>query len=218
MLRRIVEARLAFLVSGGTGSGKTTLLGGAARAGARTTSGSSSWRTPASWLPTIRTSCGWRAGRPTPSSPGAITLTDLVRQSLRMRPDRLVVGEVRGAEICDLLTAMNTGHEGGCGTVHANSAADVPARLEALAALGGLGRAALHAQLASALHAVVHVRRDDRGRRRVGEIAVFVRDRASGLVRTERAVQFTADGRTVLGPGSGRLETAARPMMLADSA
>ena len=80
-----------------------------------------------------------------------------MRQSLRMRPDRLVVGEVRGAEICDLLTAMNTGHEGGCGTVHANSAADVPARLEALAALGGLDRTALHAQLASALDAVVHV-------------------------------------------------------------
>ena len=85
-----------------------------------------------------------------------------------MRPDRLVVGEVRGAEICDLLTAMNTGHEGGCGTVHANSPADVPARLEALAALGGLPRAALHAQLASALDAVVHVSRGELGRRRVG--------------------------------------------------
>ena len=128
------------------------------------------------------------------------------RPAARDLDRRLVVGEVRGGEICDLLTAMNTGHEGGCGTVHANSAADVPARLEALAALGGLGRTALHAQLASALHAVVHVLRDDRGRRRVGEIAVFVRDESTGLVRTERAVQFAADGRTVLGPGSGRLE------------
>jgi pilus assembly protein CpaF len=71
---------------------------------------------------------------------GAISLTDLVRQSLRMRPDRLMVGEVRGAEICDLLTAMNTGHEGGCGTVHANSTADIPARVEALGSLGGLPR------------------------------------------------------------------------------
>ena len=68
-------------------------------------------------------------------------MTDLVRQALRMRPDRLVLGEVRGGELCDLLTALNTGHEGGCGTVHANSVRDVPARLEALAALGGLGRA-----------------------------------------------------------------------------
>ena len=88
-------------------------------------------------------------------------------------PDRLLVAEVRGAEICDLLTAMNTGHEGGCGTVHANSTADIPARLEALASLGGLPRAALHAQLASALDAVIHVARDDSGMRRVAEIVTI---------------------------------------------
>ena len=137
---------------------------------------------------------------------GAISLTDLVRQSLRMRPDRLVVGEVRGAEIVDLLTAMNTGHEGGCGTVHANSTADIPARLEALASLGGLPRAALHAQLASALDAVIHVARDDSGMRRVAEISILVRDPASGLVRSECAVDFRRDGGTVLGPGSRQLE------------
>jgi pilus assembly protein CpaF len=137
---------------------------------------------------------------------GAITLTDLVRQSLRMRPDRLVVGEVRGAEICDLLTAMNTGHEGGCGTVHANSTADIPARLEALASLGGLPRAALHAQLASALDAVVHVARDHSGMRRVAEISIFVREPGSGLVHSESAVHFRPDGGTVLGLGSRQLE------------
>jgi pilus assembly protein CpaF len=137
---------------------------------------------------------------------GAITMTDLVRQSLRMRPDRLVVGEVRGAEICDLLTAMNTGHEGGCGTVHANSTADIPARLEALASLGGLTRAALHAQLASALDAIVHVTRDDSGARRVAEISIFVREPASGLLRCECAVGFRPDGQTVRGPGSRQLE------------
>ena len=123
-----------------------------------------------------------------------------------MRPDRLVVGEVRGAEIVDLLTAMNTGHEGGCGTVHANSTADIPARLEALASLGGLPRAALHAQLASALDAVIHVARDDSGTRRVAEISVFIRDPGSGLVRSERAVHFQPGGGTVLGPGSRQLE------------
>ena len=138
---------------------------------------------------------------------GAVTLTDLVRQSLRMRPDRVVVGEVRGGEIADLLTAMNTGHEGGCGTVHANSSADVPARLEALAALGGLPRSALHAQLASALHASIHIVRDARGQRRVSEVSVFVRDDRTGLTRTEQAVVFAADGRTRLGPGSARLES-----------
>ena len=71
---------------------------------------------------------------------GEVTLRDLVRQALRMRPDRLVVGEVRGAEVVDLLAALNTGHEGGCGTMHANSAGDVPARVEALALAAGLRR------------------------------------------------------------------------------
>jgi pilus assembly protein CpaF len=123
-----------------------------------------------------------------------------------MRPDRLVVGEVRGSEICDLLTALNTGHEGGCGTVHANSAEDVPVRLEALAALGGLPRPALHAQLASALHAVVHVVRDGKGLRRVSEVSTLVRDPGSGLVRAELAVQFSSDGQVLRGPGGAQLE------------
>src|ERR1700756_1704586 len=88
---------------------------------------------------------------------GEVALRDLVRQALRMRPDRVVVGEVRGAEVVDLLAALNTGHEGGCGTLHANSARDVPARLEALAAVAGLDRAALHSQLASGLRVAVHL-------------------------------------------------------------
>jgi pilus assembly protein CpaF len=91
-----------------------------------------------------------------------------------MRPDRIVVGEVRGAEVVDLLAALNTGHDGGAGTVHANSPAEVPARLEALAALGGLDRAALHSQLVAAVQAVVHVSRGECGRR-LSEIAVLRR-------------------------------------------
>ena len=91
----------------------------------------------------------------------------LVRQALRMRPDRLVVGEVRGGEVVELLAALNTGHEGGCGTLHANSARDVPARLEALAGAAGLGRSALHSQLAAALSVVLHLVRDRSGRRRI---------------------------------------------------
>lgn len=85
---------------------------------------------------------------------GEVTVRQLVRQALRMRPDRLVVGEVRGAEVVDLLAALNTGHEGGAGTVHANSPDEVPARLEALGALGGLDRSALHSQLAAAVLSV----------------------------------------------------------------
>jgi pilus assembly protein CpaF len=91
-----------------------------------------------------------------------------------MRPDRLVVGEVRGAEVVDLLAALNTGHDGGCGTLHANRPAEVPARLEALGVAAGLDRAAVHSQAAAALSLVVHLRRTPRGRR-VTEIGVVRR-------------------------------------------
>jgi pilus assembly protein CpaF len=205
LMSRIIEAKLAFLISGGTGSGKTTLLAALLALvppQERIVVVEDSRELAPNHPHVVRIE-----GRPANAElAGAISLTDLVRQSLRMRPDRLVVGEVRGAEIVDLLTAMNTGHEGGCGTVHANSTADIPARLEALASLGGLPRAALHAQLASALDAVIHVARDDSGMRRVAEISILVREPASGLVRSECAVGFRPDGGTVLGPGSRQLE------------
>jgi pilus assembly protein CpaF len=205
LLSRMIKAKLAFLISGGTGSGKTTLLAALLALvppNERILIVEDSRELAPDHPHVVRIE-----GRPANTElAGAISLTDLVRQSLRMRPDRLVVGEVRGAEICDLLTAMNTGHEGGCGTVHANSPADVPARLEALASLGGLPRAALHAQLASALDAVIHITRDAAGPRRVAEISIFVRDSTGRLVSSECAVEFLADGRTVLGPGSRQLE------------
>jgi hypothetical protein len=118
-----------------------------------------------------------------------------------------------GGEICDLLTAMNTGLEGGCGTVHANSAADVPARLEALAGLGGLPRSAVHAQVASALDAVIHISRDHSGNRRVSEVSVFVRDPGdrAGANRTGRGVH--PRGAFGAGAGQSSARAAARPMM-----
>ena len=105
---------------------------------------------------------------------GEVTLTTLVRQALRMRPDRLVVGEVRGAEVRELLAALNTGHEGGCGTLHANAPDDLLARFEALGALAGLGPTAVQSQLASAIDLVIHVTRTDSARR-VAQIAMLVR-------------------------------------------
>ncbi|GAA1824684.1 TadA family conjugal transfer-associated ATPase [Microlunatus capsulatus] len=205
LLRRLVEARLAFLVSGGTGSGKTTLLSALLALvppGHRIVVAEDSRELDPAHPHVVRLE-----GRPANAEgAGALGLTELVRQALRMRPDRLVVGEVRGAEICDLLRALNTGHEGGCGTVHANSAEDVPARLEALGALGGLGRAALHAQIASALDVVLHIRRDEAGVRRLAEVHVVVRDERSGLTSTSPAVTFGPGGRSRLGPGSARLE------------
>lgn len=102
----------------------------------------------------------------------------------------------------DLLTALNTGHDGGAGTVHANSAAEVPARLEALAGLGGLDRAALHSQLAAAVQVVLHVGRDVRGRRRLAEIAVLGRG-SQGWVQARTA--WHADGG--FGSGAAILDT-----------
>src|SRR6185503_14692665 len=129
---------------------------------------------------------------------GEVTLRDLVRQALRMRPDRLVVGEVRGAEVADLLAALNTGHDGGCGTLHANRPAEVPARLEALGVAAGLGRAAVHSQAAAALAVVVHLRRTPVGRR-VEELGVL--RRAGELVTVEPG--WRADGGPC--PGADRL-------------
>jgi pilus assembly protein CpaF len=189
LLYAIIGARLAFLVCGGTGAGKTTLLAGMLGA------------VPAD----ERIVCVEDAAELAPRHPhlvnlvarcanvegvGEVTVRDLVRQALRMRPDRIVVGEVRGAEVVDLLAALNTGHDGGAGTVHANNPTEVPARLEALAALGGLDRAALHSQLAAAVQVLLHVGRDRAGRRRLGEIAVLRRGNDSGV---EIATAWHAD-------------------------
>ncbi len=200
----LVERKRAFLVAGGTGSGKTTLLGsllGEVPDAERLVIVEDSRE-----LNPDHPHCVRLEARPANAEgAGAVTLTDLVRQALRMRPDRLVVGEVRGAELVDLLGALNTGHEGGCGTVHANSADAVPARLEALGALGGLGRAAVHAQAGAALDACLHLRRARDGRRFLAEVALLEADR-DGLVRAEPAASFDETGRLERGPGFGRLE------------
>jgi pilus assembly protein CpaF len=163
VLAAVVSARLAYLVVGGTGSGKTTLLGtllGLVPATERIVLVEDA----AELRPAHPHVVALQARTSNVEGAGAVTLTDLVRQALRMRPDRLIVGECRGAEIVDLLGALNTGHDGGAGTLHANTPADVPARLEALGMLGGLPRSALHAQVVAALQVVLHLRRTDRGR------------------------------------------------------
>jgi pilus assembly protein CpaF len=191
LLRRVVDRRLAFLVTGGTGSGKTTLL--AAMLGLVDPHDRLVLVEDASELrPDHPHVVGLEARPPNVEGAGAVPLEVLVRQALRMRPDRLVVGEVRGGEVTDLLAAMNTGHEGGCATLHANSCADVPARVEALAMAAGMPREAAHSQLASALDVVVHVGRSS-GRRRVEEVAVLRRG-ANGYVVAVPAVTFLPDG------------------------
>lgn len=171
VLRRMMKSRLNFLISGATGTGKTTLL-----------SSLLSLCDPAERLVLIEDAAeldpahphvvGLQTRHSNIERAGSVELADLVRQAMRMRPDRLVVGECRGAEVRELLAAMNTGHDGAGGTIHANSAATVPARLAALGALAGMSSRALALQAAGALDAVVHLERSVDGRR-VAEVAVL---------------------------------------------
>jgi pilus assembly protein CpaF len=163
VLERVVDHRLSFLISGATGSGKTTLLStllGLCHPGERLVliEDASELNPVHPHVVALESRHGNLEGG------GTVDLGELVRQALRMRPDRLVVGECRGAEVRELLTAMNTGHTGGGGTIHANTASAVPARLTALGALAGLGQDAVRLQVASALDVVVHVARRREGR------------------------------------------------------
>jgi pilus assembly protein CpaF len=172
VLERAVRARRTILVSGGTGSGKTTLLNAL-----------SAWIEPRERIITIEDAAELSLQQPhvvrlesRPSSVegrGEVTIRDLLRNALRMRPDRIVIGEVRGPEALDLITALNTGHEGALSTVHANSPADALRRLETLALMAevGLPHGAIREQVARGVELVVHVRREPDGRRRVVEIA-----------------------------------------------
>jgi pilus assembly protein CpaF len=203
LLHRVVEARLAFLVGGGTGAGKTTVLNALL-----------SLVDPAERLVLVEDTAelapdhphvvGLEARPANVEGAGEVDLRTLVRQGLRMRPDRLVVGEVRGAEVTDLLAALNTGHRGGCGTVHANTAADVVTRVEGLCLAAGLPSSAAHAQLASAVEVVLHCGRDPDGTRRIGEVAVLRRE-GDGTCRALSAVRYPRDGTPVEGPGADRL-------------
>jgi len=197
LLRAIVASRAAFLISGGTGTGKTTMLNALlslvpASDRLVIVEDASELRPEHPHLVALE------ARPPNIEGAGAIPMRVLVKQALRMRPDRLVVGEVRGDEVVDMLAAMNTGHEGGCGTIHANSAGDVPSRLEGLALAAGLNRAAAHSQMAAAIDVVIHLARDRSGRRQINEIGVLDRD-PTGTARVIPAVVFQA-GEVNLGP------------------
>ncbi|MCK7642496.1 TadA family conjugal transfer-associated ATPase [Corynebacterium sp. CCM 8835] len=172
LLRGVVRSRRSLLVVGGTGSGKTTLLA-ALLAEVSHRERIVCIEDTAELHPTHPHVVSLVARQANAEGVGEITMSVLLRQALRMRPDRIVVGEIRGAEVVDLLTALNTGHDGGAGTVHANSLTELPARFEALGALGGLDRTALHSQLTAAVRVVVSVRRSPDGGRCVHQIGIL---------------------------------------------
>ncbi|NBU29904.1 MAG: TadA family conjugal transfer-associated ATPase [Actinobacteria bacterium] len=169
-LLEAVRNRDSILITGGTGSGKTTLMSALLEQCGpddRIVIVEDTSELVPAHPHVLRLEC-----RPANAEgAGAVTMSTLVRQSLRMRPDRIVVGEVRGAEVEDLLRALNTGHTGSMATLHANRPADVPVRIEVLAASCGISADGLHAALAAAFALVVHMQRGADGRRRIGAMA-----------------------------------------------
>ncbi|WKD58573.1 TadA family conjugal transfer-associated ATPase [Corynebacterium caspium] len=169
-LRKMLEKRAAFLIVGGTGSGKTTLLAALLQSLPATERLVCIEDTPELSTSIHPHLVPLAARGANVEGRGEISLTMLLRQALRMRPDRIIVGEIRGGEIVDLLSALNTGHEGGAGTLHANNLEEVPARLEALCALGGLGRKEAHSQILAAVKNIVVMQRTPAGQRELTHI------------------------------------------------
>lgn len=201
VVRALVARRANVIISGSTGAGKTTFL-----------------NTMLSMVPKreriliIEESAELaphhphavhlQVRQPNVQGAGEVSMSQLVRAAMRMRPDRIVLGECRGAEVRDVLGALNTGHEGGWATVHANSAADLPARLTALGALADMSETTVAVQAAAALDAVIHLQR--RGSwRGISEIARLVR--VDGELRAVSAFQINAKDQVVVGPGAKTL-------------
>lgn len=204
VMTHLMHNRTNMLISGATGSGKTTLLAALLAT-----------VDPSQRILTIEDTpeldikhphvVGLATRDANTEGQGGIGLPVLIRQALRMRPDRVIVGECRGAEVADFLTAMNTGHRGAIGTVHANSAADVPARLHAMAALAGLKPATAALQIRSAIDVVIHLHRNEEGVRYPAEIALLSKtgdDAQLNLIPVLTAVR----NQVMEGPGLGLLD------------
>jgi pilus assembly protein CpaF len=204
VLAELVHRRVPFLITGGAGTGKTTLL-----------SSLLSLCGPEERLVLVEDCAELMPDHPhvvrmetrpaNQEGRGQVTVRDLIKQALRMRPTRIVLGEARGAEIMDLFSALNTGHEGGCGTLHANRPQDIPARIEALALLAGVSREAVHSQASAALRIAVHLDRNEFGRRYLQSIAVVRRRNAVGPVQATLALSFEHGGQTREWPGYPQL-------------
>ena len=174
-LTKIIKDKKSFVVCGGTGSGKTTLLN------SLLSDVEKSQRIliieDSRELNPQHPHVVSLEGRPANiEGMGLITLKDLIKQSLRMRADRLIIGEVRGAEVFDWLGALNTGHTGSAGTIHANSIHEVIIRFETLGFMAGLSKDAIHSQLCTALDYVIHIERNSQSKRQVTAIGEFQTD------------------------------------------
>ncbi|MCB7135250.1 TadA family conjugal transfer-associated ATPase [Cellulosimicrobium marinum] len=209
LLRALVARRASVLVTGGTGTGKTTLLA-ALLALVPHDERVVCVEEARELVPDHPHVVPLTARRPNVEGAGGVDLAALVRAALRMRPDRVVLGECRGAEVREVLMALNTGHDGGLATLHANDVTVVPARLEALASLAGMSRAAVAAQAASGLDVVLHLRRDRAGgtrRRYLAQVGLVGRDARGAL---DVALAASWDGRGAPAPGPAWAELVRR--------
>ena len=206
VLQAVVKARMNVVVSGGTGAGKTTLL-----------------NILSSFIPvderivTIEDSAELQLRQPhvvrletrppNIEGKGEVSSRDLVRNSLRMRPDRIIVGEVRGAEALDMLQAMNTGHDGSLTTVHANSPRDALSRIETMVSMSGIQfpMKALRAQMAAAINVVVQVARNEDGRRRVVSLQE-INGMEGDIITMSELFTFERQGLDASGNVQGRLK------------
>jgi pilus assembly protein CpaF len=174
-LTKIIEENKSFVICGGTGSGKTTLLNSllsVCENNQRILIIEDSRELNPQHPHVVSLE-----GRPANiEGMGLITMKDLIKQSLRMRADRLIIGEVRGAEVIDWLGALNTGHTGSAGTIHANSIHEVINRFESLGLMAGLSKETIHSQLRTALDYVIHIERNSEGTRQVTAIGEFQTD------------------------------------------
>ena len=172
LLIKIIKEKKSFVICGGTGSGKTTLLNSLLSEVNRNQriliiEDSRELNPQHPHVVSLE-------GRPANiEGMGLITMKDLIKQSLRMRADRLIIGEVRGAEVIDWLSALNTGHTGSAGTIHANSIHEVIIRFESLGLMAGLSKEAIHSQLRTSLDYVIHIERESDGKRQVKAIGEF---------------------------------------------
>jgi pilus assembly protein CpaF len=201
---RTVRARKNIVVSGGTGSGKTTLLNALSAsipAGERvvTIEDAAELRLAQPHVVTLEARPANMEGR------GAYTIRDLVKNALRMRPDRILVGECRGGEAIDMLQAMNTGHDGSMTTTHANSPREAVSRLETLCLMSGMDLpvSAIRAQIASSVHVIVQQSRLSDGSRRVVTVAEVVGLEDTGAVRIEDIFQYRRTGTCARGNATG---------------
>lgn len=201
ILSRMLEVRCNVLISGATGSGKTTLLS------ALLSSISENERLicieeMSELHPAHPHVVHLQARQANTQSRGEVSLSELVRAAMRMRPDRIILGECRGGEVRDIMSALNTGHRGSFATIHANTPAEVPARLSALGALAGMSAEATHVQARAAFDLVVHMERSmgsyGNTGRRVAQIGVFGLER--GELTCSCAYRIDRRGRGSTGP------------------